>query len=163
MRHRIYGRHFGRDKNQRTGLFKSLVSSLFTHGTIETSESKAKAIKGLIDKIINLSKDKNTQHLLQSFFTNISLKDRLIKEVAPKLSDRQSGYTSLVRLGARRGDRTMMVRMSLIGSEKLEPIKKEVVKEKRKASKVASEKVEKKVEVKSSKPVAAKKNKKVKK
>lgn len=93
-------------------LFKSLVQSLFLHGTIETSETKAKAIKGLVDKIINLAKDKKIYRF------------GLIKEILPKLGNRTSGYTSLVKLGTRLGDQTMMVRMSLIGAgEKVVPKK----------------------------------------
>lgn len=86
MRHRIYGKKLGRNKNERTRLFKRLVSSLLTHGTLTTSEAKAKAVKGLVDKSINLTKGKGTKG---------------------------SGYTQLVRLGTRLGDRTMMVKMSL--------------------------------------------------
>ena len=152
MRHRVYGRHFGRNKNERTSLFRSLVNSLFTYGTIETSESKAKAIKGLVDKIINLAKTKSTQHLLQAFFANNSLKERLIKEVAPKFSNRQSGYTSLVRLGSRQGDRTVVVRMSLIGSEKMEPMKKESrVKSQESSKKLISTGIKKPEEIKQAK------------
>ena len=124
VRHRVYGRHLGRDKNQRQALFKSLVRSLFTYGTIETSETKVKAIKGLVDKLINLAKNKNTQHMIQSFFTTKALRERIIKEVAPKLSDRQSGYTSTIRVGSRAGDNAMVVRMSLINNEKLKPFEK---------------------------------------
>ena len=124
MRHRIYGKHLGRDKGQRDNLFKGLLASLFTHGTIQTSTAKAKAIKGLIDKVINLAKDKKTQAQLQSFLTDKNLRDRLIKEIVPKLGKRNSGYTSLVRLGPRLGDQTMMVDLSLIGAEELKPIEK---------------------------------------
>ena len=120
MRHRVYGKHLGRNKDERDTLFKSLISSLFLHGTIETSDKKAKSIKGLVDKIINLAKDKNTQRLLESYFVSKDLRERVIKEVIPKLGSRTSGYTSLIKLGTRMGDRTMMVRMSLIGAEKLE-------------------------------------------
>ena len=147
MRHRVYGKKLGRNKNERTALFKSLVQSLFTYGTIETSESKAKAVKGLVDKVINLAKSKNTQRLLQAYLVNKDLQMRLIKEIAPKLDDRISGYTTLLRLGVRQGDKTMMVRMSLIHSEELKPLEK-------KASKVvkAPDSVETKV-----KPVTPKK------
>lgn len=152
MRHRVYGKKLGRNKNERTALFKTLVQSLFTYGTIETSESKAKAVKGLVDKVINLAKSKNTerkntQRLLQAYLLNKGLQKRLIKEIAPKLDDRVSGYTTMLRLGVRQGDKTMMVRMSLIHSEELKPLEK-------KAPKVvkAAEPVEKKV-----KPVIAKK------
>lgn len=118
----MYGKKFSRDTNERTSLFRNLVTALLTHGTIETSESKAKAIKGLVDKIINLAKSKNTQRLLQSYITNKSLQERLIKEITPKLGSRVSGYTSLIRVGKRLGDNATMVRMSLIGAEDLSPV-----------------------------------------
>lgn len=124
MKHRVYGKHLGRNKDQRDTLFKSLVRSLILHGTIETSESKAKAVKGLVDKVINLAKEKHKAPRLQSFITNKNLQDRLIKEIVPKLGNRNSGYTSFIRLGRRLGDQTMMVRMSLIGAEELKPIEK---------------------------------------
>lgn len=128
MRHRVYGKKLGRNKNERSALFKSLVQELFLHGSITTTESKAKAIKGLVDKIINLAKNKNSQRLLQSYFANKALRDRLINEITPKLAGRVSGYTGLVRIGVRSGDQTMMVKMSLIGAEELKPIEKVISK-----------------------------------
>jgi len=136
VRHRVYGKKLGRNKNERTALFKSLVQELFLHGTITTTEAKAKAVKGLIDKIITLAKSKTSKRLLQSYFVNPLLQERLVKEIAPKLSGRNSGYTSLMKMGIREGDRSLMVKMSLIGAEELKPLEKKVVKE---------EKVEKKV------------------
>lgn len=103
-------------------LFKSLIRSLFTHGTIQTSEAKAKTIKGLIDKIINLARSKTSHRLLQSYLVSKPLRERLIKDILPKMENRVSGYTSLIRLGRRFGDNTMMVKMSLIGAEELKPI-----------------------------------------
>lgn len=126
MRHRVYGKKLGRNKDERDTLFKSLAYNLFSHGTIETSQTKAKAIKGLVDKIINLAKDKTSKHLLQTYVSSKLLQERLIKEIAPKMQNRVSGYTSLVRLGKRLGDNTMMVKMSLIGVEELKPVVKEV-------------------------------------
>lgn len=125
MRHRVYGSQLGRNKDERSRLFKALLQVLFTYGTIETSQEKGKAIKGLVDKVINLAKNKNTSRLVKSYINNKDLENRLIKEIVPKLGTRSSGYTSMVRLGTRMGDQTMMVRMSLIGAEELEPIKKE--------------------------------------
>lgn len=133
MRHRVYGKHLGRDKNQRKALLRSLLSSLLTYGTIQTTEAKAKAVKGLVDKVINLAKNeakasptnKQSGSLLRSFLTDKKLKDRLVADIAPKLTGRTSGYTSVVRVGPRVGDNATIVRMSLIGMEKLEPPKKE--------------------------------------
>lgn len=125
MRHRVYGKHLGRDKNQRKALLRSLLSFLLTYGTIQTTEAKAKAVKGLVDKVINLAKNKQRESLLRSFLTDKKLKDRLVADIAPKLTGRTSGYTSVVRMGPRVGDNATIVRMSLIGMEKLEPPKKE--------------------------------------
>ncbi|MBI3103394.1 50S ribosomal protein L17 [Candidatus Daviesbacteria bacterium] len=122
MRHRVYGKKLGRNKNERRALFKSLVQELFLHGNLTTSEAKAKAIKGLADKIINLAKSKNSQRLLQAYFSNKLLQERLIKEIAPKLGNRISGYTSMIRMGAREGDSTTVVKMSIIGAEELKPL-----------------------------------------
>ena len=151
MRHRVYGKKLGRNKNERTALFKSLVQELFIHGNLTSSETKIKAIKGLVDKIINLAKSKNSKRLLQAYFTNPQLSERLVKEIAPKLSDRTSGYTSSVRLGEREGDRTTLVKLSIIGSEKLKPLELKV-----KSAKVKVEKVEMKEEKKPVRSVKAK-------
>lgn len=129
MRHRVYGRHLGRNKDQRDNLFKGLVRALLLHGTIQTSSAKAKSVKGLVDKIINLAKDKKID-ILKTFVTDKSLRDRLIRDIVPKEGAKTSGFTSMVRLGKRPGDQTMMVRMSLIGAEKLEPVEKEKVSKK---------------------------------
>ncbi|MDP3974211.1 MAG: L17 family ribosomal protein [Candidatus Daviesbacteria bacterium] len=130
MRHRVYGKHLGRDKDTRETLFKGLVQAIFTHGTIATSEAKAKSIKGLVDKVINLAKEKKFYQF------------GLTKEILAKLGDRTSGYTSLVKMGRRPGDQTMRVKMSLIGAEEIKPTppKKKVIAQKptikRKTSKI---------------------------
>ncbi len=93
MRHNVYGRKLGRNTAERNSLFKNLLESLIAHGSIKTTESKAKAIKGLIDKFINKSKN---------------------KELLSRFKSRTSGYMSLIKLGPRLGDGAMMVRMSLL-------------------------------------------------
>lgn len=130
MRHRVYGKHLGRDKDERDTLFKGLIHALFSHGTIRTSQVKAKAIKGMIDKVINSAKDKKIYNF------------GLTKDTVARLGNRTSGYTSLVKLGTRPGDQTMMVKMSLIGAEQLKPLEKKaapkkepVIKEEKKVEK----------------------------
>ena len=117
MRHNVYGAHLGRNKNQRTALFKGLVQSLILSESIQTTESKAKAVKGLVDKIINQAKDTSSRRLVSQFLATKSTQDRLVKDILPRLKDRTSGYTSVVRLGARQGDGAVMVKMSLLLSE----------------------------------------------
>ncbi len=124
MRHRVYGYKLGRTNDERKLLFRGLVRSLFTYGTIQTSHTKAKAIKGLVDQLITSARKPNSQNLIQSVLANKALSDRVIKEIAPKMGSRVSGYTSMMKMGTRPGDQTMMVKMSLIGSESLKPLDK---------------------------------------
>lgn len=119
----MYGKKLNLSSNGRLRLFKSLVQSLFTYGTITTSQSKAAAIKGMVDKIINLGKNKNI-HLLQTYLTDKGLQKRLVSEIAPSLKNRISGYTTQVKVGVQEGDRTTLVKMSIIGNENLKPLQK---------------------------------------
>ncbi len=117
MRHKVYGKHLGRTKNQRTALFKSLVQAIILSEKIETTEAKAKAVKGLIDKVINQAKSETTKRYVASFLTHKKTQERLFTELVPRLSSRNSGYTSTVRLGRRLGDGAMIVQMSLLLEE----------------------------------------------
>ncbi len=120
MRHRVYGKHLGRDKNQRNALFKSLVQSLLLNESIQTSDSKAKAIRGIVDKLINQAKSPITRRLISQFLVNKSISEKLVKEIVPAVSSRTSGYTSIIKLNKRLGDGSLQVQMSLILDKKIE-------------------------------------------
>lgn len=127
MKHSVYGKKLGRNKNQRTALFRSLVRELFLKDSIQTTEAKAKAVKGLIDRLIVKAKDSSeaSKRVVGSFLTQKEVRERLFSEIAPRYKDRSSGFTSVVRVGTRSGDGAMMVRMSLIGgSEKMKKVEK---------------------------------------
>lgn len=132
MRHRVYGKHLGRDKDQRTALFKSLVRSLILEESIKTTQPKAKAVKGLVDKIINQAKSQTSKRLVSQFLIHKSVAEKLTKEILPRVKSRTSGYTSLVKLGPRLGDGAMMVKLSLI----LDIVKESKVAKESKATKV---------------------------
>lgn len=118
MRHSVYGKHLGRDKNQRNALFKNLVRSLFLWEKIETTEVKAKSIRGLVDKLVNSAKNPNTKRLVAQFLIDKKVSEKLIKDLAPRLKERNSGYTSITKLGRRLGDGAMVVEMRLLTDEK---------------------------------------------
>lgn len=117
MRHNVYGRHLGRNKNERTALFRNLVQSLFLEEKIVTSEAKAKAIKGTVDKLINQAKTPINRKQFNQFVTQKKTQEKLVKDLLPKLKGRTSGYTSIVKLGRRLGDNTPMVQVSLLLDE----------------------------------------------
>ncbi len=127
MRHRVKGVKLGRDTAQRKSLFKNLLSSLFMHGEIQTTEAKAKAIKGIADKLISRASAGTmpARRLISQFFGTRAVANRLVDEVAPAMKDRTSGFTRIIRLGKRMGDDSMMVKMELI----TKPVVKEVIQE----------------------------------
>lgn len=127
MRHRVYGKHLGRDKNQRTALFRGLIRSLILHESITTTQSKAKAIKGLVDKLISKSKQNGnaSQRVVLSILPQLEVSKKLIEEIAPRYKNRTSGFTNMVKLGIRAGDGSMMVKMSLVKEEGVKELKAE--------------------------------------
>lgn len=125
MRHKVYGKHLSRDKDQRTALFKSLVRSLILEESIKTTQPKAKAIKGLVDKIITQAKSETSKRLVSQFLIHKPVAEKLTKVILPRVKSRTSGYTSVVKLGPRLGDGAMMVKLSLILDEVKAPAKKE--------------------------------------
>ena len=120
MRHRKSGRKLGRNTAQRKALFRNLISSLFLKEEIKTTLSKAKAIKGLVDKLITKAK-KGTLHnqrLIHAFLQNKKATKQLVKKIAPRFKKRVSGFTKIIRLGQRRGDAAEMVKIALIKPKK---------------------------------------------
>jgi len=127
MRKNVFGRQFKRDKNERTALFKGLISSLILHERIKTTEDKAKAIRGQVDKIITKAKkgEALARHLLQKQLPKKEI-EKVIHEIAPRFKDRQGGYTRIIRIGRRFSDNAQMVLMEWteqneVKSSKLNP------------------------------------------
>lgn len=116
MRKKVYGRQFGRDKNQRTALFKGLVSSLVEKGKIKTTLPKAKAVIGTAEKLITKAKrgSLSDRRLIFRFLNKRSLVDRLVDGIAPLLKERKSGYLRIIKLGIRKGDRAEMAQLSFV-------------------------------------------------
>lgn len=160
MRHRVYGKHLGRDKDQRTALFKSLVRSLILEESIKTTQPKAKAVKGLVDKIITQAKSETSKRLVSQFLVHKNVNEKLDKEILPRLKSRNSGYTSMVKLGARLGDGAMMVKLSLIldaGKAPKAEVKSEKVAKKEAKSEIVEAEIVEEKPVKKAAPKPAKK------
>jgi large subunit ribosomal protein L17 len=116
MRHQVKGKKLSRNSSQRKALFKSLISSLVIHGEIKTTESKAKAIRGLVDKLINKGK-KGTLHsrrLIGAFLQDKMAVSKIVDELSPIFAQRTGGFSRIIRLGKRRGDDAMMVKLELV-------------------------------------------------
>ena len=116
MRHHKKGRKLNRNIKQRKALFKGLVQSLIMNEQIKTTEAKAKAIKGLTDKLITKAKigSLSARRQLLAFLPDKKAVHKLFDVIVPRLSSRSSGFTRFVRLGRRRGDNTMIVKVELV-------------------------------------------------
>ena len=118
MRHKKKGKKLNRNTNQRKALFRNLISSFIIHEEIKTTESKAKAIRRLVDKLIVKAKigSLHIRRQILSFLPNKKAVNKLVDEIAPRFKNRVSGFTKLKRIGQRRGDRAMIVKMEIVKS-----------------------------------------------
>ncbi len=114
MRHRVGGKKLNRDKDHRSALLKNLASSLILNGKIETSITKAKFLRPFVERLITKAKDSsfNSLRVLRSKISNEDAIRKLITDVAPRMKDRNGGYTRISRLGIiRKGDNSEMVKI----------------------------------------------------
>lgn len=101
MKHGVTGRKFGRVRNQRTALLRSLARSLVLHGGIETTEAKAKELRPFIEKLVTRAKEDtiaNRRVLSSRLGNDKKVVEKLVKEIAPAHKDRAGGYTRIVKL-----------------------------------------------------------------
>lgn len=148
MRHRVKGKKLNRDVKHRRALYKNLVSSLLIHGQIETTQAKAKAIQGTVDKLFTKAKkgDLHNRRLVERFLTKTTLVNQLVDEIAPKTGKRVSGFTRIIKLGRRASDDTLMVRMELVDGispaldKGKKPVKEKAASQKEMAKKEADKK-----------------------
>ena len=154
MRHGRKVKKLGRTKSHRKAMLANMAASLFLYHVIKTTESKAKEVKKLADKLITLAKrgDLHARRLVYDVIKDRKLVKKLFDEIAPKLMDRKGGYTKVLKLGTRRGDGASLSVVELLVER---PPTEEKKGKKEKAKKEAKPKKEAKVK-------AAKEAKKVK-
>ena len=119
MRHARTGKKLGRDAAHRKALYSNLAGALITHGRIQTTEAKAKAVKPFAEKMITLGKrgDLHARRQALSALRSNDVVHRLFADIAPRFSERPGGYTRIVRIGPRQGDAAEMVYLELVDFE----------------------------------------------
>ncbi len=122
MQHQIAGRHLGRNTAQRKTLFRSLVTDLFRHERIKTTEAKAKAVRADAEQLITLAKrgDVHARRTAQRTILDKKVAAKLFETLGPRYKDRAGGYTRILRLGPRQGDAAEMVLLELVDREEPE-------------------------------------------
>jgi large subunit ribosomal protein L17 len=122
MRHRVAGRRLGRSSGHRRALRRNLITELFRHERIKTTEAKAKAIRSDAEKLITLAKrglqdDSYTLHARRQAVAALNdpaIAKKLFDELAPRYEEREGGYTRLYKLGRRQGDGAPLVFLELV-------------------------------------------------
>ena len=120
MRHRNSGFKLGRNTSHRRALLRNLVTSVIIEDRVETTLTKAKAVRPLVEKMITLGKkgDLHSRRQALSFLMTDKSVERLFDTVAPRYGDRQGGYLRIVRTGFRQGDGGEKAFIELLGAEK---------------------------------------------
>jgi large subunit ribosomal protein L17 len=121
MRHKVAGRKLNRSTGHRQALFKNLITELFRHRRITTTEAKARAVRSEAEKLISIAKSsldkENDVHERRQVLRTISDKEvmrELFESIAPEYKNRQGGYTRVIKLGLRQGDAAPMAILELV-------------------------------------------------
>jgi large subunit ribosomal protein L17 len=119
VRHRKKGRQLGRQTKHRGALFRNLVTSLLDHERIETTEAKAKEIRGFTDRMITLGKEGTlpARRRALGFLRSKSVVSKLFDDVAARFKDRPGGYTRIIKTRRRVGDAADMVAIELVARQ----------------------------------------------
>jgi len=116
MRHRKKFNHLGRKVAHRKAMLSNMASSLILHKRISTTTAKAKALKMYVEPLITKSKVDST-HSRRVVFGYLKQKEavtELFREISPKITNRNGGYTRILKTGNRLGDNAEMCIVELV-------------------------------------------------
>jgi large subunit ribosomal protein L17 len=117
MRHQKKRNKLSRDRGHRKALIMNLCGQIVEHERIRTTEAKAKVVKPEVEKLITLAKRGDLharRQALARLGQNKFTVHKLFEEIAPRYSEREGGYTRILKLGPRRSDSTEMVYIELV-------------------------------------------------
>ena len=137
MHNKIKGRKLGRTASHKKALLRNLANQLIEHKEIRTTTAKAKEARSYVERLVTYAKKGDLHHrrLAFAFLRNKQSINILFDEIAPVYSDRQGGYTRVVKLGNRAGDAAQVSLLQLVDFEKVgESPKKKTEKKKDKTS-----------------------------
>ena len=137
MRHGKANYKLGRLTQHRWALFRNLLVALFRHERITTTEAKAKAVRGAAEHMITLAKRENL-HARRQVLTMVpdaTVVGTLFDTIAARFSDRNGGYTRIIKTGRRPGDNAPMVILELVDRVETDKERKDRAEKKEKAPK----------------------------
>ena len=118
MRHHNTNRKFGRFRNQRKALLRSLAVSLIDHESIKTTEAKAKELRPFVEKLVTKGK-KDSLWSRRVIISKLgsgaeSSAKKIMEVISPKYKERQGGYTRITKLETRQGDGSPIVQIEFV-------------------------------------------------
>jgi large subunit ribosomal protein L17 len=119
MSHRRVGRKLGVVTKHRISMFRNMVTDLLRHESIKTTDTRAKELRRLAEKMITLAK-RGTLHSRRqaaAFIRDKAVLKKLFDEIAQKYKERQGGYTRIIKFGFRKGDNAPVSIIELVEEE----------------------------------------------
>lgn len=116
MRHRKAGRKLGRNSSHRDAMLRNMVTSLLDQERIVTTVPKAKEARRITEQMITLGKrgDLHARRQAMAYIRSQNIVAKLFDELSAQYSDRQGGYTRIIRTGNRSGDAAPMAIIELV-------------------------------------------------
>ena len=106
MRHQKTGKKLSRDSSHRRAMLRNMATSLFKHEQLETTDTKAKELRPIVEKMIGLAKrnDLHARRQALSYLKDKKITHQLFEELKDRYINRQGGYVRIVKKGFRKGD-----------------------------------------------------------
>ena len=119
MRHLKSGRKLNMKTAHRKAMFRNMVSALFRHRRIETTDAKAKELRSIADKLITFAKrgDLHARRQVLRSIPDQKVVHELFETIGPAMAERDGGYTRIIKSGRRKGDNAAMSLIELVGLE----------------------------------------------
>jgi len=116
MRHRVAGRHLGRETSHRLSLYRNLVTDLLRYERITTTEAKAKEIRPMAERIITLGRkgDLHSRRQAHRFVFDTAVVKKVFDVIGPRMASRPGGYLRITGLEPRKGDGARMATIELV-------------------------------------------------
>jgi large subunit ribosomal protein L17 len=116
MRHRSKGRQLSRTSTHKRAMLNNMVTSLFRHDRVVTTQAKAKELRPFAERLITLARrgDLHARRLVERRVRDREVSGRLFAEIGPRFAGRPGGYTRIVKLGHRPGDGAELARIELL-------------------------------------------------
>ena len=121
MRHRRVIKHLGRNTAHRYAMMRNLAASLIEHCSINTTLVRAKVLRSYIESLITLGKkgDLSARRLALRRLPDKKAINKLFSTIAPLYTERNGGYTRILKVGEREGDNAEVAIIELVDKEKI--------------------------------------------